>query len=236
MKSRWYVLALALALSLLAGCGWRESPEPRPVQEPPSPPLPPPPEVIPAPPEVPLDDMPQELAQVVMLTNHERSKEGRKALKPNPMLMRAAQKYAEKMAARDKLSHSIDGEVGGRIAAEGYRWRTCGENIAWNYQGAEAVMKGWMGSPGHRRNIMNPLYQEVGVGVARNSRGETYHCQVFGTATGSGPLQLLPGIGQRTDGPPSGPAAGGGGREYPSQPEWTTGSGTAASSVSIERR
>jgi uncharacterized protein YkwD len=61
-----------------------------------------------------------------------------------------------------------------------YAYRLAGENIAWNYRSAEDVMEGWMTSAGHRANILNAGFREIGVGVRYNNRGEPYYCQVFG--------------------------------------------------------
>ncbi|WP_050183323.1 S-layer homology domain-containing protein [Domibacillus robiginosus] len=58
----------------------------------------------------------------------------------------------------------------------GLRYSTAGENIASGYVDAEAVMEGWMNSPGHRRNILNPQFKEIGVGVYNR-----YYTQMFVT-------------------------------------------------------
>ena len=55
-----------------------------------------------------------------------------------------------------------------------------GENIAFNFRDAGSLTVAWMSSPGHHDNMMNPSFTEIGVGVARNSRGELYIAQVLG--------------------------------------------------------
>ncbi|HKX43869.1 MAG TPA: CAP domain-containing protein, partial [Burkholderiaceae bacterium] len=50
-----------------------------------------------------------------------------------------------------------------RIDATGYSWSTAGENIAAGYSSVDAVMDGWIASPGHCANLMNPNFSEVGV-------------------------------------------------------------------------
>ena len=59
---------------------------------------------------------------------------------------------------------------------QGYNWRTYGENIAKGYANEKDVIEGWINSEGHCRNIMNPNFQEIGIG----KEGE-YWTQVFGT-------------------------------------------------------
>jgi uncharacterized protein YkwD len=62
----------------------------------------------------------------------------------------------------------------------GYTYATIGENIAYNYPGAPEVVTGWMNSAGHKANILNPGFTEIGIAIAANSEGELYYCQVFG--------------------------------------------------------
>jgi uncharacterized protein YkwD len=62
-----------------------------------------------------------------------------------------------------------------------------GENIAYGYTTPEAVMQGWLNSPGHRANIENASYRTIGVGAATSSTGRVYWAQAFSTQTGSTP-------------------------------------------------
>ena len=114
----------------------------------------------------------------VLLTAHnaERAKIGAPPLVLNAKLSTAAQKHANWMAANNKMSHTGAGgsSFADRIRDEGYTFATGGENIAAGYPTADAVVNGWMNSPGHRANILNPNYKEVGFGV--NGR---FWCTVF---------------------------------------------------------
>lgn len=120
---------------------------------------------------------------VVELTNAER-KQAEKPLPPftmNPQLMAAARKHAENMAAQDKLDHKLDDKTpDDRTKAAGYKSTFVGENIAWNQKSPKDVVKAWMNSEGHRENILNADYTEIGVAVAKNKKGEPYWVQVFG--------------------------------------------------------
>ena len=57
-----------------------------------------------------------------------------------------------------------------RSRADGYDWRAIGENIAEGQFSVAEVMDTWMHSPGHRRNILDPGFKELGVGLALGER------------------------------------------------------------------
>ncbi|OKI89376.1 CAP domain-containing protein [Micromonospora sp. CB01531] len=122
-----------------------------------------------------------ELQQVVDLVNKERAKAGCKALAVNAKLMLAAQRHSQDQADHKTMSHdgSDGSDAGDRLDRVGYAWRAYGENVAWNQQTPAAVMDAWMNSAGHRANILNCSYTELGVGVARSNG--PYWTQDFGT-------------------------------------------------------
>ncbi|MCD2462764.1 CAP domain-containing protein [Streptomyces sp. MBT42] len=121
-----------------------------------------------------------EADQVIALVNAERAKAGCGPLSANATLTRAAQGHSEDMAARDFFDHTNpDGAgPGERVTAAGYPWSTYGENIAMGQSSPEQVMESWMNSPGHRANILNCDFKEIGVGI--HSQGGPYWTQVFG--------------------------------------------------------
>jgi uncharacterized protein YkwD len=55
-----------------------------------------------------------------------------------------------------------------------------GENIAMGYSDIESVVDGWMNSPGHKRNILNPKFNKAGFGYAKTPDGPAYWCAQFG--------------------------------------------------------
>ncbi|MFD7748915.1 sigma-70 family RNA polymerase sigma factor [Streptomyces sp. NPDC059698] len=142
-------------------------------------PAPKPPEPRPAPPAPPAPTGTAE--QVAESVNAERAKEGCGPVSVNGLLNTAAQRHSADMAARDYFSHtSQDGrEPGDRITAAGYRWSTYGENIAKGQRTPADVMRAWMDSPGHRANILNCSFKEIGVGK-QDSGGGPVWTQVFG--------------------------------------------------------
>ncbi|MEV4675526.1 MULTISPECIES: CAP domain-containing protein [Actinomadura] len=121
-------------------------------------------------------------AQVISLVNKERAKNGCRALTSNGKLAVAAQGHSADMARRGFFDHTNpDGKSpGDRITAAGYRWSTYGENIAKGQPTPASVMTSWMNSPGHRANILNCSFREIGVGVVKS--GGPYWTQVFGAA------------------------------------------------------
>ncbi|GHE12790.1 sigma-70 family RNA polymerase sigma factor [Streptomyces alanosinicus] len=111
--------------------------------------------------------------QVVALVNKQRSAAGCGPLTEDPQLQKAAQGQSDDMAARHFFDHTNpDGaDPGQRITAAGYHWSTYGENIAQGQQTAAAVMDSWMNSPGHRANILNCSFKDIGVGVHKGTGG-----------------------------------------------------------------
>jgi uncharacterized protein YkwD len=104
-------------------------------------------------------------------------------------LARAASLHAEDMADRKYFDHDTpDGRsFVDRIEATAYDGYAAGENIAMGFQSAEAVMAGWLDSPGHCVNVMDPDFVHVGLGFASRSEAgytlpTTYWVQDFGYA------------------------------------------------------
>ncbi|WP_030199907.1 CAP domain-containing protein [Streptomyces sp. NRRL S-87] len=119
---------------------------------------------------------------VISLVNDHRAAAGCGPLKADADLTRAARAYSATMRRAGVLSHTgPDGStMTSRIEAAGYAWSGLGENIAQGQQDAAAVVDAWMHSPGHRANILNCKFTEIGVGVDRGSGGPWW-TQDFGT-------------------------------------------------------
>lgn len=107
------------------------------------------------------------------------------ALALNAKLNTASDKFAVDLATYNYFSHTgRDGsQPWDRMTREGYIWRTAGENIAAGYTTARSVVDGWLQSPGHCANIMNPAFKEVGVGYAYSATStyKYYWVNDFGT-------------------------------------------------------
>jgi len=112
---------------------------------------------------------------ILCLLNAERKARGLKPLRANGRLARAAALHSHDMVAKRYFSHtSLTGEdFVVRIKRVGYirpgkAW-TLGENLAWGTGSLAApvgIVRGWMESPGHKANILNGRFQEVGIGIA----------------------------------------------------------------------
>ncbi|MGC4895678.1 CAP domain-containing protein [Micromonospora sp. DT31] len=122
-----------------------------------------------------------ELQKVVTLTNQERAKAGCKALTVSSKLTLAAQRHSQDQADHKKMDHTgSDGsQPWDRVGRAGYVYSMVAENVAWNYPTPAEVVTGWMNSSGHRKNILNCSYTQIGVGVARSNG--PYWTQVFAT-------------------------------------------------------
>ncbi|WP_344444331.1 CAP domain-containing protein, partial [Kitasatospora nipponensis] len=105
--------------------------------------------------------------QVLDLVNAQRAQNGCGPLTANAKLQSAAQGQSDDMAARSFFDHTNPDGAGPqqRIDATGYHWSTWGENIARGQVDPAAVMDSWMNSPGHRANILNCSFKEIGVGI-----------------------------------------------------------------------
>jgi uncharacterized protein YkwD len=71
------------------------------------------------------------------------------------------------MIQRDYFSHDTKGkneDACARIRSFGYRWSYCGENIGYNAT-PDRMFHSWMRSSGHRRNILDPKFHEIGIGA-----------------------------------------------------------------------
>lgn len=144
-------------------------------------------------------------AEVVSLTTDARVRSGLRALATNARLMEAARLHAEQMAMFEQGAHTIAGAryptMESRLAAAGYVYSTAAENVAWNQRSAQDVVSSWMNSSGHRANILDADFTEMGAAMARSSRGAPYWIQVFGRprqAFGGDNLQRAEGQRSRT--------------------------------------
>jgi uncharacterized protein YkwD len=118
------------------------------------------------------------------LTNAERRHAGLSRFTLSPLLMRAAQLHADQMASSGQMAHVLPSarypEPQDRLAAVGYRWQAYAENVACGQGSPALALTSWMGSAGHRANILNPGLTELGTAIARGSDGRPYYVQVFG--------------------------------------------------------
>lgn len=114
---------------------------------------------------------------VIKLVNAERQKRGIAPIKSNWQLSRVARYKSQDMRDKKYFSHTSPayGSPFAMIRNFGISFTTAGENIAMGQTTAEQVMNSWMNSAGHRSNILNPNFSEIGVGYASGN----YWTQMF---------------------------------------------------------
>jgi hypothetical protein len=124
-------------------------------------------------------------AQLLQLVNAERTANGLPPLSAVNLLNNAARLHAVNMARLGALEHALLGTTlptpSSRLDYVGYDdWSRSGENIAFGFETADQVMAAWMASPGHRANILDPSFTEIGVAYQVAADGTPYWVQVFG--------------------------------------------------------
>jgi uncharacterized protein YkwD len=117
--------------------------------------------------------------QVVKLVNIERAKEGLAPLSIDKNLEKAAMVRANEIQTKFEHVRPNGTSFATVIKENGATYRGAGENIAWGQKTPEEVVTGWMNSPGHRANIMNKNFVNIGVGNLQNSNGTQYWVQLF---------------------------------------------------------
>lgn len=116
--------------------------------------------------------------EVVRLVNKERTSRGLKPLTQNWELSRVARYKSQDMKDNRYFAHNSPtyGSPGKMIRDFGISYRSYGENIAKGYSTPQAVVDGWMNSSGHRQNILNPSFTQIGVGYVASGN---YWTQMF---------------------------------------------------------
>lgn len=123
---------------------------------------------------------------IFSLTNDSRVAYSLNPLTLNNKLAAAAQSKADDMAAKGYFSHNTpDGKTPWDfIKKSGYSYVVAGENLAVDFIDAEPIEDAWMASPGHRANILNKSFEEIGIGIATGTfqgHTSTFVVQMFGT-------------------------------------------------------
>ncbi len=106
---------------------------------------------------------------VACLVNQQRRQHGLPRLHVSQELNRSAQGWTNFMVRHNDFFHG--GDWTGRITAVGFHWVSAGENIAAGYGTPAQVVNAWMGSTGHCRNILAPVFSSMGTGVDPEGRG-----------------------------------------------------------------
>lgn len=118
--------------------------------------------------------------QVVNLVNQQRAKNGLASLTLNWQVSRVARYKSQDMCDKNYFSHQSPtyGSPFDMLKQFNINYTVAGENIAKGQKTAQAVMNSWMNSQGHRENILNKNFTQIGVGYY-NKNGTTYWTQMF---------------------------------------------------------
>ena len=120
-------------------------------------------------------------SQVAALVNQERAKEGLPGLQLDSYISEVARIKAQDLRDRRYFNHQSPtyGSPFEMMETFGINYSYAGENIAKGQKSPQVVMDGWMGSPGHKDNILNKHYKEIGVGFVKDTGDTTYWVQLF---------------------------------------------------------
>lgn len=119
--------------------------------------------------------------EVLTLVNQQRAANDLRALSANAQLMKTATLKSEDMAKLNYFDHTSPtyGTPFEMMKQFGISYRTAGENIAMGQTSPEQVMNDWMNSEGHRKNILNAAFTQIGIGIAKNANGQYIWTQQF---------------------------------------------------------
>lgn len=138
--------------------------------------------------------------EIIALTNKEREAVGLNALTANQLLTQAAIVKGKTILESQTFKHTIDNKkFSSWIRDAGYNYSYVGENLAIDFITSQGVVEAWNNSPMHKKNLLNPYYQEIGISVLEgefNGQNTAVVVQIFGTPPiGSvQPLSLDPGL------------------------------------------
>ncbi|MEG1992568.1 MAG: CAP domain-containing protein [Acetivibrio sp.] len=117
--------------------------------------------------------------QVINLVNMEREKEGLLPLSMDYKVTEASNVRAVEIQSNFSHTRPDGTNFTTALKETGVSYAGAGENIAWGQKTPKEVVEGWMNSPGHRANIMNPQFSRIGVGHSKTGNGTPYWVQLF---------------------------------------------------------
>lgn len=141
--------------------------------------------------------------KLLELHNAARKQQGVPYLEVHGALNMAAHLSATAQARTKHMSHDAGGTPKERLHDVGYAWTTYGENVAYGYSTPERVTAGWLNSPGHKRNILNSQFTQVGFGQASPAGSQTlYWTAVFARPDSARPVIMMLATDEKTNLPP----------------------------------
>lgn len=144
------------------------------------------------------DVLAEQASALVQLTNRAREEQGLSTLAVSSLLVRSSGLRAHDMAEKSYFSHvSPEGRrLSYFLKTAGYAYREAGENLAMGFSDAQSAMQGWLKSPTHYANVVDPAFSEIGIGVEggmMNGKPTVFVAQHFGAPyTGEGEASTEP--------------------------------------------
>lgn len=134
--------------------------------------------------------------EIMKLSNKERVEAGFASLSLNRKLTEAALSKGKNILSTQAFEHNVGGKkFSAWVREAGYEYSYVGENLAIDFVTAEGVIKAWLNSEEHKRNLLNPNYQEIGVAVLEGDfegQKTILVVQIFGSQLESlVPLEIL---------------------------------------------
>ena len=131
------------------------------------------------------DVLAEQASALVQLTNRAREEQGLSTLTVSSLLVRSSGLRAQDMAEKSYFSHvSPEGRrLSFFLKTAGYAYREAGENLAMGFSDAQSAMQGWLKSPTHYANVVDPAFSEIGIGVeggVMNGKPTVFVAQHFG--------------------------------------------------------
>jgi uncharacterized YkwD family protein len=119
--------------------------------------------------------------EVLNIVNKERTSRGLSALKLSSEVSKVATIKSQDMIDKGYFDHNSPtyGSPFDMMKKFGITYRAAGENIAMGQRTPQDVMTAWMNSDGHRKNILNSSFTEIGIGIAKDKNGRLYWTQMF---------------------------------------------------------
>jgi hypothetical protein len=134
--------------------------------------------------------------QIVILTNNQRLQNNQGPLSVSNKLNQAALAKASNMFIDNYWSHASPSgtEPWYFISESDYQYKYAGENLARDFENSSEVVSAWMASPTHRRNVLDPRFEDIGIAVVNgtlNGQETTLIVQMFGSPSSSEQTSLL---------------------------------------------
>ncbi|WP_162872833.1 CAP domain-containing protein [Austwickia chelonae] len=120
------------------------------------------------------------MQEVVRLTNEQRAANGAGPVVWNTCLQTYSEKWSDTIARQGSLSHQQMTAI-----MSGCKQSTASENVAMGYQSSKAVVDGWMSSPGHRKNMLNPTFDQISIAMTASPSGTKFWVMNLSKGPGS---------------------------------------------------